>query len=149
MNTPVENQEEPTMVLLHGTSSIHVENIMSNGFHSRSYFTTSEEIAEYYSEVATEDHQDEGFDCEPVILVVQVPVSSIIADTNAFDEPLMTFMTVTNSESEWHDFIRSGEIPYPKNEDDVWSCFEFTKSVRVRVSIRPEQIITYDQFNDI
>jgi len=71
-----------TITLLHGTSSSLVEFILQKGL-KQPYLTDSEELAEYYAGVVSEDYGG-----SPVILKVTVGTAALLFDGCAMNEPV-------------------------------------------------------------
>ncbi len=129
---------------MHGTCACCADKIVKEGMNEYSYLTTSETVADYYAEVTREE-----CDCEDeVILAVEVHESELLADTNSFDEPL-TFVwnEHADSESDWHDMIESGEIPYPEKEDYKTSL-EYVGSVVHKSIILSSNISIYSPISE-
>jgi len=126
------------MLLLHGTSTDSFERVVSSPSADIDlYLTDDYDQANYYAEVACDEIADMGGDGEEEFMAVALPTRLLLADRNAFDEPL-TFMygrpgvSVCN-ESEWHRAIDRGDIPYP-DEADWKSSMIYSGSVKVEGS---------------
>lgn len=74
------------MRLLHGTSSTHMDALLSNGL-DNPFLTDDYEIARYYAQCAVDEDDDE--DAQVVVLEVEVETSALLPDTFAIDEPVM------------------------------------------------------------
>ena len=115
-----------SILLYHGTCSKGADNIQCIGLNEHTCLTSDLEVAEYYAECA---HDESGE--EPVVLTVLVPRHQLKVDFPAFEEPLSFYRNDhTRSDSEWHEMIEDGRIPFPDDEHDVDTALEITKSVR-------------------
>lgn len=98
--------------LYHGTSQINYEKIKATGFLEPCYLTSDDGQANYYAECASEEDGS-----NQVILVVEVNVNNLKADTNSYNEPLTHILELYDmSEEIWHESIENGYITYPKPE---------------------------------
>lgn len=135
MNMTQENAS--TITLFHGTSSVFTNDILANGLFSP-YLTDDKEIAEYYAECAVDEHGGEA-----VILSVVVDQSKDLVkpDYPAYDEPLTFYRDeYASSDSEWHEMLDEGEIPYPSDENDWATSLETVKSVFVANTIPHDRV---------
>lgn len=112
--------------LYHGTSKKSGDTIVKKGWNkSKHLFLTDDlKLAEYYAECAMEDLEEDDY----VILSTLVNKDDLIADTFAFDEPIsIAYKKHVNNDTDWHEQIKSGEIPYP-DENDFETSLEYTNS---------------------
>jgi len=91
--------------LYHGTSDLYYQDILDNGIKAPSYWGTPE-VAEYYSEVVTEEVGG-----NPVIIEVSLSRFNqdlLEPDYNSIDEPL-TYTLGKTEEEVWEEWEQTGE----------------------------------------
>jgi hypothetical protein len=114
--------------LKHGTCSCKAEKIIESGFKQFSYFTDSNEIAEYYGMEALCECDERCGDYD--VLEILVPKTQLFVDYNSFEEPLKCFLNEhADSQEEWLEMIENKQIPFPKNEKDIETSLEVVRSV--------------------
>jgi len=115
-----------SITLYHGTDTESAAQILSEGLKEGSYLTSLQELAEYYAECAMEEVDGDDY----IILEMAIPTQILKSDTNAFDEPIsISYKKICTHESDWHEMIENGKIPYP-NDDDWKTSLEFVHSVK-------------------
>ena len=124
--------------LYHGTSQANYEKIKETGFLEPSYLTSDDSQANYYAECASEEDGS-----NQIILVIEVNIDNLKADTNSYNEPLTHILELYDmNEEDWHEAILSGYIKYPK--PNQWQLsLDTVKSVQTTAKI-DFKFIAYD-----
>ena len=136
----------PTITLFHGTTKKIAETIIKEGLKANSYLTSREDVAEYYAEVAMEDAVDKGdADADCVILSVIVKQNDLRVDYCAYEEPLTYYRNdFTKCDSEWHEGVNNGDIPYPKDIKDTAVALSVTGCVKTQSLVTSKYITIYE-----
>lgn len=132
------------MRLLHGTSErdwLIVQK--SGGLKYLTYLTDLETVAWYFAEEAADTAKS-----TPVILEVEIKdTSRLEADFAMFQEPIMEVFEELGytSSSAYHEAVKAGKIPWPRDIFDWKTSLEVVRSVRYWGIIPPEKIRVYDR----
>lgn len=126
-------------ILYHGTDSVSAENIIKNGLKEHSCLTSDENLAWYYAEARLEELEDKKAltdDIDEVVLRVVLDNDKLVVDYPAYEEPISIYRDeYVGNDEDWHEGCENGDIPYPKDKDDVTAALEATTCVRVKRSV--------------
>lgn len=116
------------MKLLHGTSERDWQEIQRYGGLRNPYLTALETVAWFFAEEAADTAKS-----SPIILEVEVPdVEHLEADLPMFQEPIMEVFEEIGYPSSYayHEAVKAGDVPWPRNTKDWITSLEVVKSVR-------------------
>ena len=124
--------------LVHGTTSVHLPNILANGLLAGTSLTNDPGLADYFSEEAVEESGG-----NPTLIYVRVPVSILTVDYPMLEEPIL--FSAQNlpfkKESDLHSFLDKNGWPTP----DQWEVsLELGGAVKTTAPISPTQIISIE-----
>jgi hypothetical protein len=131
------------MRLLHGTSERDWLIIQQSGGIRNPYLTKLETVAWYFAETAAEEARS-----LPLILDVEVPDKDRLeADLPMFQEPIMEVFEEIGyvSAYAYHQAVKAGDIPWPRNINDWKTSLEIVRSVRYRGVIPADRIWVYER----
>lgn len=124
--------------LIHGTSSVHRDQIAEDGLRAGTSLTNDEGIADYFAEEAV------GQDGGDILWVhVRVPTNILEVDFPMLEEPVLGSAENLpfSSEEELHNHLE--EIGWPEPED--WKIsLDLGGGVKVTRAILPEEIVGFD-----
>ncbi len=125
--------------MIHGTSSVYVDEILKNGLRVGTSLTRDEGIADYFGAEAVDDAGGEA-----VWVYVLVPTDILEVDFPMLEEPILgsaETLPFTN-ESDLHNHLTA--IGWP--ESDQWEVsLELGGGVVTNRPIRPDEIIRVEQ----
>lgn len=134
------------MILYHGTSSVNLVGILSDGL-KNPCLTDDEDIAAYYAECETDER---GGQQVLLKVVIDDSVDKLKPDYPAFEEPLTFYRDdYASSDREWHQMIETDEIPYPSNDADWAISLEVVHSISVEGTIPKERITLADEYQHL
>ena len=130
-------------IFYHGTDSVSAQKILQKGFNARGCLTTDIDLAWHFAECRIEElkENDELLeDTDEIVIKVEVENIDLVVDYPAYEEPITIYRNnFCNNESDWHQGIEDGDIPYPLNETDVETALSVTTCVRAKVLIAGER----------
>ena len=131
------------MRFLHGTSERDWLLIQQSGGLRNPYLTTLETVAWFFAEEAADVARS-----SPIILDVEVEdTSKLEADMPMFQEPIIEVAEEMGYKSvyAYHQAVREGNVPWPRNSKDWETSLEVVRSVRYWGLIPTSQIHVYDR----
>jgi hypothetical protein len=131
------------MRLLHGTSERDWLIIQQSGGLRNPYLTTLETVAWFFAEESADNARS-----RPIILEVTVDdTSKLEADLPMFQEPIFEAVEEMGYPSvyAYHQAVKEGNVPWPRNRKDWETSLEVMKSVRYWGLIPPGKIRIYER----
>jgi hypothetical protein len=131
------------MRLLHGTSERDWILIQQSGGLRNPFLTTLETVAAFFAETSADDARS-----VPLILEVDVDdEENFYADTPMFQEPIIEVVEEMGYKSvyAYHQAMKEGNIPWPRDMKDWKTSLEVVKSIHYRGVIPPGKIRVYER----
>ena len=131
------------MRFLHGTSEREWALIQQSGGLRNPYLTTLETVAWFFAEESADNARS-----RPIILEVTVDdTNKLEADLPMFQEPIFEVVEEMGYPSvyAYHQAVKEGNVPWPRNRKDWETSLEVMKSVRYWGLIPPGKIRIYER----